>query len=264
MESMFSNTHQIGGLNLADQTGRLADKVALVTAAGQGIGRSTVELFAREGARVFAADINDTALDELSGISGITPMRLDVTNLDAIQKALAESGPLDVLFNCAGFVHNGSILECEDKDWDFSFGLNAKAMFRMIRAALPDMLANGGGSIINMSSVASSMKGVPNRFAYGASKAAVLGLTKSVAADFVAKNIRCNAICPGTVESPSLHQRLTDTGDHDKALEAFIARQPMGRIGQADEIAALALYLASDESAYTTGQALAIDGGWTV
>ncbi len=242
---------------------RLAGKTALITAAGQGIGRATAELFASEGAHVIASDINDAALAELGRVDRVEPLKLDVTDPEGVHTTLADLPNLDVLFNCAGFVAGGSILECSEKDWDFSFDLNVKAMFRMIRLVLPGMLENGGGSIINMSSVASSMKGVPNRLAYCASKAAVIGLTKSVAADFVAQGIRCNAICPGTVDSPSLHDRLRATGDYDQAMTDFIARQPMGRIGDASEIAELALYLASDASQYTTGQPFAIDGGWT-
>ncbi|MTI02776.1 SDR family oxidoreductase [Roseibium sp. RKSG952] len=243
---------------------RLADKTALITAAGQGIGRATAELFAAEGARVIASDINDASLAELGSIPGIEPLNLDVTNNEAVTAAIANLPNLDVLFNCAGYVAGGSILECNEKDWDFSFDLNVKAMFRLIQLTLPGMLEAGGGSIINMSSVASSMKGVPNRFAYCASKAAVIGLTKSVAADFVTQGIRCNAICPGTVDSPSLHERLQATGDYEQAMTDFIARQPMGRIGTAEEIAELALYLASDASKYTSGQPFAIDGGWTI
>lgn len=249
---------------MTETTGRLARKRALITAAGQGIGRATAELFAREGAEVLASDINDAALAELDAIPGITAMKLDVTDGAAVEAVVAGMGALDVLFNCAGVVVNGTILECDDKDWEVSFELNVKAMHRLIKLTLPAMLKNGGGSIINMSSVASSIKGVPNRYAYGASKAAVIGITKSVAADFVTRGIRCNAICPGTVDSPSMHQRLRDTGNYDAALEAFIARQPMGRVGKAGEIAALALYLASDDSAFTTGQTHAIDGGWSV
>ncbi len=243
---------------------RLAGKTALITAAGQGIGRATAELFAAEGARVIASDINDASLTELGGIAGIEPLKLDVTDNEAVTAAAADLPNLDILFNCAGYVAGGSILECEEQDWDFSFDLNVKAMFRLIRLTLPGMLEAGGGSIINMSSVASSMKGVPNRFAYCSSKAAVIGLTKSVAADFVTQGIRCNAICPGTVDSPSLHERLRATGDYDQAMTDFIARQPMGRIGTAEEIAELALYLASDASKYTSGQPFAIDGGWTI
>ena len=244
--------------------GKLAGKTVLITAAGQGIGRATVEVFAREGANVHACDINDTAINELNMIEGVSAFHLDVTNAEAVETVVAKLGTLDVLFNCAGYVASGSILECDEKDWDFSFELNVKAMYRLIKLTLPSMLENGGGSIINMSSVASSLKGVPNRFVYCASKAAVIGMTKAVAADFVTKGIRCNAICPGTVDSPSLHDRLRDTGDYDKALTDFIARQPMGRVGRAYEIAMLALYLASDDSSFTTGQTHAIDGGWSI
>ncbi|MGY8841171.1 MAG: SDR family oxidoreductase [Pseudomonadales bacterium] len=244
--------------------GKLAGKTVLITAAGQGIGRATVEVFAREGANVHACDINDTAINELNMIEGVSAFHLDVTNAKAVETVVAKLGTLDVLFNCAGYVASGSILECDEKDWDFSFDLNVKAMYRLIKLTLPSMLENGGGSIINMSSVASSLKGVPNRFVYCASKAAVIGMTKAVAADFVTKGIRCNAICPGTVDSPSLHDRLRDTGDYDKALTDFIARQPMGRVGRAYEIAMLALYLASDDSSFTTGQTHAIDGGWSI
>ncbi|MCC0043542.1 MAG: SDR family oxidoreductase [Brucellaceae bacterium] len=249
---------------MTEKTGRLAGKKALITAAGQGIGRATAELFAAEGAEVIASDINDGALAELHAIDGITALKLDVTDAAAVEAAIADVGALDVLFNCAGYVANGTILECEEKDWDFSFDLNVKAMYRLIRLTLPAMLESGGGSIINMSSVASSIKGVPNRFAYCASKAAVIGITKSVAADYVTRGIRCNAICPGTVDSPSMHGRLRATGNYEQALKDFIARQPMGRIGTAAEIAALALYLASDDSAFTTGQTHAIDGGWSI
>ncbi|WP_136660509.1 SDR family oxidoreductase [Nitratireductor sp. XY-223] len=241
--------------------GRLDGKTALVTAAGQGIGRASALAMQTEGARVFATDINEEALSALKA-EGLEAFRLDVRDPQSINQAAEKTGPPDVLFNCAGYVANGTILDCDEDDWDFSFDLNVKAMYRMIRRFLPDMLENGGGSIINMSSVASSVIAAPNRFVYGASKAAVIGLTKSVAADFIGSNIRCNAICPGTVESPSLEQRLRDTGDYDKARSDFVARQPMGRIGLAEEIAALAVYLASDESAYTSGVAHVIDGGW--
>ncbi len=243
---------------------RLTNKKCLITAAGQGIGKSTAIAFANEGADVYASDINEKSLDELDKIDGITAINLDVLDGDAIKSALNKIGKLDALFNCAGFVDSGNIQQCDEDAWDFSFNLNVKAMYRLIRAALPAMLDNGGGSIINMSSVASSIKGVPNRFVYCASKAAVIGMTKAIAADYITQNIRCNAICPGTVDSPSMHQRLRDTGDYDAALEAFIARQPMGRIGTPEEIAALAVYLASDESAFTTGQTHAIDGGWSI
>ena len=244
--------------------GRLAGKTVLITAAGQGIGRASAELFAAEGAQVFATDINKAALDELTGMRGITAHHLDVLNAEDVANISATTGPLDVLFNCAGFVDSGDILACEEDAWDFSFNINAKAMYRLIRATLPDMLERGSGSIINMSSVASSIKGVPNRFVYCASKAAVIGMTKAIAADFITRGIRCNAICPGTVDSPSLHERLRATGDYDQAMRDFIARQPMGRIGRAGEVAALALYLASDESAFTTGHVHEIDGGWSI
>ncbi len=236
----------------------------MITAAGQGIGRATAELMAREGGQVVASDLNPDALQDLEGTEHVTTMVLDVTDADAVNEAVGSLPRLDALFNCAGYVAAGSILECDERDWDFSFDLNVKAMYRLTKLVLPGMLENGGGSIINMSSVASSLKGVPNRFAYCVSKAAVVGMTKSIAADFVTKGIRCNAICPGTVDSPSLHDRLRATGDYEKAMSDFIARQPMGRLGEAGEIAQLALYLASDESQYTTGQTFAIDGGWTI
>jgi len=238
---------------------RLAGKTALVTAAAQGIGRATAEAFLREGASVIAVDINT---DPLETLEGATVRRLDVTAPDAIKAIAAEFPDVDVLYNCAGYVHAGTILDCEEDDWAFSYNLNVTAQYRMIRAFLPQMIANGGSSIINMSSICSSVKAVPNRFAYGATKAAVIGLTKSVAADFVTKGIRCNAICPGTVETPSLLQRLRDTGDFDKAYAEFTARQAMGRFGRSTEMAALAVYLASDESAFTTGTVNVIDGGW--
>ena len=242
----------------------LEGKTTLITAAGQGIGRASAEAFAKAGASVIATDINETALAELEGLDGITAWKLDATNPEDIKRVLAESGRLDVLFNCAGFVHTGNILESTEEDWDFAFDLNAKAMYRLCKAVLPGMLEQGKGSIINMSSVASSLKGVPNRFVYCASKAAVIGMTKAIAADYVTQGIRCNAICPGTVDSPSLHDRLRATGDYEVAHEQFIARQPMGRVGAADEIAALAVYLASDASGFTTGQAHIIDGGWAL
>jgi len=249
-------------------TGRLQGKKALVTAAGQGIGRATVAAFLREGAHVIATDIDAALLAELADLPNCTATRLDVTDGPAILALAASTGPLDVLFNCAGFVAGGTILDCDEAGWDFSFDLNARAMYRTMRAFLPGMLAHGGGSIINMASVASSIKGLPNRFVYGASKAAVIGMTKAVAADFVTRGIRCNAICPGTVASPSLDARITaqarDSGQDLAAVEAaFIARQPMGRVGRPEEVAALALYLASNESAFTTGMTHVIDGGWT-
>lgn len=240
--------------------GRLAGKTALITAAGQGIGRATAEMFAAAGAKVWATDINMAALESLTGCQ---TRRLDVRNPADIAAAQEEIGGIDVLFNCAGVVTGGNILECTEAEWELSFDVNVTAMFRMIRAFLPGMIERGGGSIINMSSVASSIKGVPNRFIYGATKAAVLGLTKAVAADFVTKGIRVNAICPGTVDTPSLHERLRATGDYAGAWASFTARQPMGRVGDPKEIAALALYLASDESSFTTGHAHVIDGGWT-
>ena len=239
---------------------RLEGKLCVLTAAAQGIGRAAAERFAAEGGRVIATDINEGTLAELSGMETAV---LDVTDAAGVSEFAARVGAVDVLFNCAGYVADGSILACEEASWDFSFDLNVKAMYRVIRAFLPAMLPHGGGSIINMSSVASSLKGVPNRFAYCASKAAVIGLTKSVAADFVDKGIRCNAICPGTVDSPSLQERLRATGNYETAMAEFKARQPMGRLGDTAEIAALATYLASDESAFTTGQAHIVDGGWT-
>ncbi|WP_202301796.1 SDR family oxidoreductase [Dryocola clanedunensis] len=243
----------------------LAGKKVLITAAGQGIGFTTATLFAREGAQVIATDIN---IDGLRGIQGITPRLLDVTDSQAIAAIAEETGAIDVLFNCAGVVHSGDILTCTEREWQFALDLNVTAMFRTIRAFLPAMLERNRGSIINMSSVASSIKGVPNRFAYSASKAAVIGLTRSVAADYVTRGIRCNAICPGTVESPSLHQRIAAQAQAEGRSEAevyaaFVARQPIGRIGKTEEIAQLALYLASDASSYTTGTVQIIDGGWS-
>jgi 2-keto-3-deoxy-L-fuconate dehydrogenase len=243
--------------------GRLQGKLAIVTAAAQGIGEATARAFAAEGAEVIATDINQDALSALDAVTGIRTQRLDVTDGEAVQAFSASVRP-HVLFNCAGFVHHGTILECEEADWDFSFNLNAKAAYRMIRAFLPGMLAAGGGSIVNMASVASSVKGVPNRFVYGASKAAVIGLTKAVAADYVAEGVRCNAICPGTVQSPSLDERIAAQGNAEEARRAFIARQPMGRVGSTDEIAAIAVHLASDESAFTTGMTYVVDGGMTL
>lgn len=246
-------------------TGRLKGKTALVTAAGQGIGLATALAFAGEGARVIATDIN---LPQGDGLRGCQLRHLDVTDAAAIAALAAEVGTVDILFNCAGFVHSGTILECDERAWDFSFDLNARAMYRMMRAFLPGMLAQRAGSIINMASVASSVKGAPNRFVYGASKAAVIGMSKAVAADFVTQGVRCNAICPGTVESPSLTQRIAAQAQASgqsvaDVSAAFAARQPMGRVGRAAEIAALAVYLASDESAFTTGIAHVIDGGWS-
>ena len=243
---------------------RLAGKTALVTAAAQGIGRATALALAAEGAKVLATDIDADKLGELDTNSSIELRRLDVTDGAAVAALAAEVGAVDVLCNVAGFVHHGTVLDCEESDWDFSFDLNAKSMYRTIRAFLPAMLAAGGGSIVNMSSVASSLRGLPNRFVYGASKAAVIGLTKAVAADYIARNIRCNAICPGTVESPSLEARIAAFDDPVAARRAFIARQPLGRLGTPEEIAAMAVYLASDESVYTTGTAMVVDGGVTL
>ncbi|MFD9898952.1 SDR family oxidoreductase [Mesorhizobium sp. NPDC059025] len=242
--------------------GSLDGKTVVVTAAAQGIGRASAIAFAEAGASVVATDINEPLLAELSGIKGISVRRLDVLDDDAVKQAFAQIGRVDVLFNCAGFVHSGSVLEMKDGDLDFAFDLNVKAMVRTIQAALPGMLERGDGAIINMSSVASSIKGVPNRFVYGLTKAAVIGLTKAVAADFITRGIRCNAICPGTVDSPSLEGRMRAQGDYEAARAAFLARQPTGRLGTPEEIAALAVHLAG--ATYTTGQAYAIDGGWTV
>jgi len=249
-------------------TARLQGKTALLTAAGQGIGRATAEAFVREGATVIATDINQAQLDALKEATGCTVRLLDVTDGAAITALVKEIGAVDILFNCAGFVDGGTILDCDDAAWDRSFDINARSMYRLMRAVLPGMLSKGAGSIVNMSSVASSVKGAPNRFIYGTSKAAVVGMTKSVAADFVTRGIRCNAICPGTIESPSLKERIAAqaaaTGvSIDEVQAAFVARQPMGRVGKADEIAALAVYLASDESAFTTGMVHVIDGGWS-
>ncbi|AOK08141.1 SDR family oxidoreductase [Burkholderia sp. AU28942] len=252
---------------------RLQGKRALVTAAGQGIGRATALRFASEGADVLATDINEAALAQLAADAEraggqLATRRLDVTDAGDIAGLAAKERAFDVLFNCAGFVHHGSILDCDDDAWAFSLNLNVTSMYRLIRALLPAMLDAGGASIVNMASAASSVKGVPNRFVYGTTKAAVIGLTKSVAADFVERRIRCNAICPGTIESPSLEQRIAEQArtrdvSIDIVRQAFVARQPMGRIGSADEVAALALYLASDESSFTTGTIHLIDGGWS-
>ncbi len=240
---------------------RLAGKKAVVTAAAQGIGRATALAFAAEGAEVVATDINQAKLAELSDTAGITTRLLDVRDEAAIAALAADTGAVEVLCNVAGFVHHGTILDCAEADWDFSFDLNVKSMYRTIRAFLPAMLAAGGGSIVNMASVASSIRGIPNRFVYGTSKAAVIGLTKAVAIDFIRQGIRCNAICPGTVQSPSLDERIAAFDDPVAARKAFIARQPLGRLGTPEEIAALAVHLAGDESSYTTGTAIVADGG---
>ena len=253
----------------AAKTGRLAGKTAFCTASGAGIGRATAIAFAREGARVVASDVD---LGRLKGLAeaGIAETHLvDMRNTKSVEDAAKRIGAVDILFNCAGFVHHGTVLECSDADWDFSFDLNVKSMFRSIRAFLPAMLAKGGGSIVNIASGAGSIRGIPNRFAYGATKAAVIGLSKSVAADFIRKGVRCNAICPGTVQSPSLDDRIAGQA---KALgttveavrQAFVDRQPMGRLGTAEEIAAIAVYLASDEAAFTTGQTFLVDGGFAL
>jgi 2-keto-3-deoxy-L-fuconate dehydrogenase len=241
-------------------SGRLNGKRVLVTAAAQGIGRAAAELFVAEGAKVIATDVN---MDKLGTLKSATVRRLDVMDLSAITVAEKEIGAIDVLVNCAGFVHHGTILDCEEKDFDFSTNLNVRAAYRMIRAFLPGMLDRQDGTIVNVSSIASSVIGVPNRFIYGVTKAALIGLTKSIAVEYVTKGIRCNAICPGTVQTPSLEERMAARGDVEEARKAFIARQPMGRLGRPEEIASLAVYLASDESAFVTGQEFIIDGGWT-
>ena len=244
--------------------GRLAGKRVLVTAAAQGIGRATAIAMAREGALVLATDLNGTLLVDLEAEQNLTTELLDVTDAAQIASLAKEQATFDVLVNVAGFVHHGSILECEEQDYDFTMNLNVRSMYRTIRAFLPGMLDQGGGSIINVASVASSIKGLPNRFVYGTSKAAVIGLTKAVAADYVRRGVRCNAIAPGTVESPSLDERIAAFDDPEAARREFIARQPMGRLGRPEEIAAIAVYLASDESAYTTGQVFIVDGGLTI
>jgi 2-keto-3-deoxy-L-fuconate dehydrogenase len=244
--------------------GRLAGKVAFVTAAGQGIGRGAALAFAREGAQVWATDVNAKTLADLDDKPGVRTRTLDVTDDAAVTRTAADVGAIDVLFNCAGFVHHGTILECTPKDWDFSFNLNVKSMYLVTRAFLPGMLKKGRGSIINMSSIASSVKGLPNRFVYGATKAAVIGLTKAIAADYVKQGIRCNAIGPGTVDTPSLRQRIAAFADPVQAEKDFIARQPMGRLGSVDDITGILVFLASDESQFATGNMYSIDGGMTI
>ena len=244
--------------------GRLAGKTAFITAAGQGIGRATALAFAREGAQVWATDVNAKALAEIESKDGIRTRALDVLDEAAIAKAAADAGPVDILFNCAGYVAHGSILDCSNKDWEFSFNLNVRSMFWVTKAFLPGMLKKGGGSIINMSSIASSVKGLPNRFAYGATKAAVVGLTKSIAADYVRQGIRCNCIGPGTVDTPSLGERINAFADPVQARRDFIARQPMGRLGTVEDITGILVFLASDESQFATGNMYSIDGGMTI
>jgi 2-keto-3-deoxy-L-fuconate dehydrogenase len=247
--------------------GRLAGKTAFMTASAQGIGRATALAFAAEGARVFATDLNETLLAQIAGES-IEVAKLDVLDAAAITAIAAKIGPVDILFNCAGFVHQGTVLDATEAEWDFAFNLNVRSMFRTIQAFLPGMVAKGAGSIVNMASAASSIKGAPNRFVYGTTKAAVIGLTRSVAADFVKSHIRCNAICPGTVQSPSLDDRIAAGAAQAGSVEAsraqYIARQAMGRLGSPEEIAAMAVYLASDDAQFVTGQAMLIDGGWTL
>lgn len=243
----------------------LKGKTALITAAGAGIGRASAEALAARGAQVIATDLNGDLVKKLADTSpNITGMQLDVLDVAAVQALVESVTPAVILLNCAGWVHDGTILDCDDDVWDRAFDLNAKAMYRVTRAVLPGMLEKGAGSIINIASIVSSEKGAPRRFAYGASKAAIIGMTKAIAADFVKDGIRCNAICPGTVQSPSLNDRLAATGDFDKALAAFKDRQPMGRLGQPEEIAEMVCYLAGDMSAFTTGQSFAVDGGWSI
>jgi len=243
---------------------RLKNKICVVTAAGQGIGAATARAFAREGATVWATDVDVGKLDALAGVAGIRTHKLDVLDKAAIGALAAQTGAIDVLFNCAGFVHHGTILDATDEQWQFAFDLNVRSMFWTIQAFLPGMVGKGGGSIVNMSSAASSVKGAALRFVYGTTKAAVVGLTKSVAVDFVGKGIRCNAICPGTVQTPSLDERIGALGGGADAKQFFLQRQPTGRFGSADEIAALAVYLASDEAGFTTGTVNVVDGGWSV
>ena len=242
--------------------GRLAGKRAFITAAGQGIGRAAAIAMAREGAHVIATDVNEAALATLAA-NGIETHVLNVRDPAAIAHAVKAAGDVNILFNCAGFVASGTILDCDEDQWAFSFDLNVTALYRMCRAFLPGMIAGGGGSIINMASVASSIIAAPNRFAYAGTKAAVIGLTKSIAADFITQGIRCNAVCPGTVDTPSLQQRMADTGDYEAGRKAFLARQPTGKLAQAEDIAGLVVFLASDESAFVTGAAHVIDGGWS-
>ena len=243
---------------------RLHGKFAFITAAAQGIGRATAQAFAREGARVIATDINEEMLSQISGTDGIETRRLDVLDDAAVEQIARDVGSPDILFNCAGYVHHGTILDCSDKDWVFSFDLNVRSAYVVSRTFLPGMIENGGGSIINVASVAGSIKGIANRFVYGTTKAAVIGMTKSLAIDFVKNGIRANAICPGTVDTPSLGERIRALGDETKARADFVARQPMGRLAKAEEIAEMAVYLGSDESQFVTGQTMIVDGGITI
>jgi len=242
---------------------RLKGKIAFITAAGQGMGRAAAVAFAAEGARVWATDINAKALDSLANTPNVTTRALDVTDGAAVARVAAEVGGVDVLFNCAGYVHNGTILDCTEQEWDKSFDVNIKAMYRVTRAFLPGMLGKSKGSIINMASVVSSIRGVPNRLAYGTTKAAVIGFTKAIAADYVKQGLRCNAVCPGTIDTPSLQERMNALPDPAQARKDFVARQPMGRLGTTDDIAPLLVYLASDESSFATGVAFTVDGGMT-
>jgi 2-keto-3-deoxy-L-fuconate dehydrogenase len=267
LQHKVQNSFRLGGFN--NMAGRLKGKTALVTAAGMGMGRAAAIAMAREGAKVIATDINKDALAEVkSQARGIKTYLLDVTKPRQVARIVEKAGPVDVLFNCSGFVHHGTILECDDDAWDFSFNLNVKAQFHMAKAVLPGMIERGGGSIINMASVVSSIKGAPSRFVYGATKAAVIGMTRSIAADFVKQNIRCNAICPGTIDTPSLRQRIETLGEemggYDKAREWFLSRQPTGKLADADDVAPLIVWLASDESSFVTGQNHIICGGWSI
>ncbi len=244
--------------------GRLAGKIAFITAAGQGMGKAAALAFAREGAKVWASDLKPVPLAELAGVAGITTRQLDATDERSIAKLAAEVGVIDVLLNCAGYVHHGTILDCTPADWDFSMNVNVRSMYLVTRAFLPGMLAQKKGSIINMASIASSMKGLPNRLVYGTSKAAVIGLTKAIAADYVGQGIRCNAVCPGTIDTPSLADRINAFPDPVQARKDFVTRQPMGRLGTVEDMAPLFVYLASDESAFATGTTFSVDGGMTI
>ena len=245
-------------------SGRLGGKVAFITAAGQGIGRAAATAFAREGAKVWATDVNPAGLEALAGLAGVVTRPLDVTDGGAIQHLAGEIGPVDVLFNCAGWVHHGTVLDCGERDWDRSFDLNVKSMYHVTRTFLPGMLAKRKGSIINMASIASSIRGLPNRLAYGTTKAAVIGFTKALAADYVKQGIRANAVAPGTVDTPSLQDRINALPDPEQARRDFVARQPMGRIGTVDDITPLLVYLASDESQFATGVVFSVDGGMSI